>query len=95
MPIWSLTEERVTKLLKEKNAKENELNELLKKSAKDLWNADLDAFTDEWNRTLEKDDEIANKEKNRVAKTKQAKGIKGGKPKKGDDDDYLDYNHRR
>ena len=73
MAIWSLTEERVNKLLKEKNTKENELNELLKKTAKDLWLADLDAFSEEWKITLEKDQEVAQKELSRISKSKVAK----------------------
>src|SRR5271170_873504 len=42
MAIYSLTTERVNSLLKQRGAKEDELNELLNLSAKDLWNRDLD-----------------------------------------------------
>src|SRR5277367_50803 len=42
MAIYSLTTERVNTLLKQRGAKEVELNDLLKLSAKDLWNRDLD-----------------------------------------------------
>jgi len=49
MPIYSLTMERVELLNAEKEAKESELNALLKKSAKDLWRDDLLAFEEKWN----------------------------------------------
>jgi DNA topoisomerase-2 len=49
MPIYSLTMERVNLLNAEKEAKEAELNALLKKTAKDLWREDLDAFEEKWN----------------------------------------------
>jgi len=45
MAIYSLTIERVNTLLKQRGAKEEELNELLKLSAKDLWNRDLDELS--------------------------------------------------
>ncbi|OLL26098.1 DNA topoisomerase 2 [Neolecta irregularis DAH-3] len=48
----------VEKLLKDHELKESELNELLKLSAKDLWNIDLDQFLEEWEVAL-KEDEIA------------------------------------
>lgn len=38
----------MAKLLEERDGKEAELNVLLGKSAKDLWNADLDVFLEEW-----------------------------------------------
>lgn len=48
MAIWSLTTEKVDRLLAERDAKEAELLELLKLSAKDIWNTDLDAVMAEW-----------------------------------------------
>ncbi|KAK9450078.1 DNA topoisomerase [Limtongia smithiae] len=48
MPIWSLTRERYDKLVKERGHKEDDLNILLKKSAKDIWDADLTDFTKSW-----------------------------------------------
>ncbi|KAK9243853.1 DNA topoisomerase [Lipomyces tetrasporus] len=56
MPIWSLTRERYEKLLRERDAKEEELNVLLKKSAKDLWNHDLDEFEKGWKQFLKQDE---------------------------------------
>src|SRR5271170_7508419 len=56
MAIYSLTTERVNTLLKQRGAKEDELNDLLKLSAKDLWNRDLDdlsvAFQDMLNQDI-------------------------------------------
>ncbi|KAK7204117.1 DNA topoisomerase II [Myxozyma melibiosi] len=48
MPIWSLTRERFQRLERERDAKEEELNTLLKKTAKDLWDADLNDFEKSW-----------------------------------------------
>lgn len=48
MPIWSLTQERVEKLSKQIAGLEQEIDELIKKSAEDLWTTDLDAFIAEW-----------------------------------------------
>ena len=44
MALWSLTHERVEVLRAELAAKEAELQALLKKSPKQLWMEDLDAF---------------------------------------------------
>lgn len=57
MAIWSLTRERYERLLKDRDVKEDELNVLLKKSPKDLWNEDLDAFLEKWDIFLEEDRE--------------------------------------
>ena len=61
MAIWSLTRERVEKLLHDRGLKEAELNALLKLSAKDLWKTDLDDFEKEWEKLLEADDILASK----------------------------------
>lgn len=52
MALWALTRERYEKLLQQKGAKEAELNVLLEKSAKDLWNEDLDIFLQSWDEFL-------------------------------------------
>lgn len=56
MSLWSLTRERYEKLLKQKGDKEEELNVLLGKSAKDLWSEDLDAFMVSWQKFLDDDE---------------------------------------
>lgn len=55
MSLWSLTRERYEKLLSQVEEIQRELNELLKKSAKDLWNIDLDEFVEGWHKFLEED----------------------------------------
>lgn len=57
MPIWSLTKERYEKLLKLQGEKETQLNILLGKSPKDLWNEDLDTFMEQWETFLQEDEE--------------------------------------
>lgn len=56
MSLWSLTRERYEKLLQQKGDKEEELNVLLGKNAKDLWNEDLDSFMVSWQKFLEADE---------------------------------------
>ncbi|ORX81622.1 type II DNA topoisomerase [Basidiobolus meristosporus CBS 931.73] len=58
MPIWNLTTEKVDKLIKERDLKESELTALLSLTAKDLWNRDLDAFLEQWDKMQEEDYEI-------------------------------------
>lgn len=53
MPIWSLTKERIEKLLKQIGDREAEIDTLIKLTKEDLWNADLDAFINEWRFQLE------------------------------------------
>ncbi|KAK9236641.1 DNA topoisomerase [Lipomyces kononenkoae] len=77
MPIWSLTRERYEKLLRERDSQEQELNNLLKKSAKDMWSHDLDEFEKGWNQFLEQD-EI---NRNSVAPSAQSKKPKRKIPK--------------
>jgi DNA topoisomerase-2 len=85
MAIWSLTQERVEKLLKQIGDKEEEVDMLIKLSPKDIWNVDLAAFVDEWNTQL---DEEAKRKKKIAGITRRAShklGIgasKGGKKKK-------------
>ncbi|WRT66491.1 uncharacterized protein IL334_003450 [Kwoniella shivajii] len=55
MAIWSLTVEKVNKLLAERDSKEAELIELLKLSPQDIWNTDLDNFLGEWQLCLDND----------------------------------------
>ncbi|OWB67653.1 hypothetical protein B5S30_g3016 [[Candida] boidinii] len=90
MQIWSLTRERYEKLLKQRDEKEAELTELLGKSAKDLWNSDLDEFLLSWDKSLEEYEEQRNSiipdkssKKKRAAPKRPRKAIK----KEADDDD--------
>ncbi|KAH3663440.1 hypothetical protein WICMUC_005966 [Wickerhamomyces mucosus] len=81
MPIWSLTRERYEKLLQQKANKEDELTELLKLTAKDIWNKDLDDFLNSWDKFL-KEDEI---KRTTLVVPKKAKGRKRVAD---NDDDY-------
>lgn len=53
MPIWSLTQERVEKLLKQIGDKEIEIDTLIKLTPQDIWKRDLDDFINEWRFQLE------------------------------------------
>ncbi|PRT56191.1 DNA topoisomerase 2 [Wickerhamiella sorbophila] len=57
MRIMSLTREMYQRLLRQRDETEEELNILLAKSAKDLWNADLDKFMEQWDEFEKKDRE--------------------------------------
>lgn len=61
MAIWSLTQERVEKLLKQKGDKEVEIDTLIKISPKELWTRDLDDFIAEWRFQLEDEAKRAKK----------------------------------
>ncbi|ODQ54837.1 type II DNA topoisomerase [Saitoella complicata NRRL Y-17804] len=95
MAIWSLTREKVAKLNADKDAKERELDELLKLSAKDIWEHDLQAFMEEWHATLETDEKLIADAKSgkkpttgRKAGTKlEARPTLKAKVKRGSDDD--------
>lgn len=90
--MWSLTHERVDKLLRQISDKETEIDDLIKLSPKDLWTRDLDDFIKEWHFQLA--DEKQRKKKiagmGRRASGKLG-GIAGSKPSKrkaaADDDD--------
>lgn len=90
MAIWSLTREKVTKLLQEVANKELEIDELLKLSPKQLWATDLDGFITEWRLALEEDKRRASEgtvKKKRGGKM-LGKGAKGKKKADADDSDY-------
>jgi DNA topoisomerase-2 len=96
MAIWSLTQERVEKLLKQISEKQEEIDTLIKLSPKDIWAVDLEAFMDEWNTQL--DEEVKRKKKiagiTRRASQKlgigAGKGAKSKKKRKTGDSDSDD-----
>jgi DNA topoisomerase-2 len=92
MPIWSLTQERVQKLLNQIGDKEEELTVLTGRSVQDLWNEDLDELLKEWHTQLEEEAKLDRKvrAKGRRASTKLGIGAKGSKKRKGDDSDFDD-----
>jgi DNA topoisomerase-2 len=92
MAIWSLTEERVAKLLRQIGDKEVEIDELIKLTPKDIWTKDLDDFIGEWHFQLE--DAKNRTRKSRAAGRRRsaklgldAKGA-GKRKRKDDDDDF-------
>ena len=94
MPIWSLTKERVEKLLKQVGDKEIEIDILIKLTKEDLWTRDLDDFLAEWRFQL--DDEakrqkkVANMGRRASKKLNIAGGVAGRKRKNDSDDDEFD-----
>ncbi|QNP98066.1 YALIA101S06e03708g1_1 [Yarrowia lipolytica] len=87
MALWSLTKERYEKLLRERDGKEEELIELLKKSAKDIWMDDLDVFMEAYEKFEEQDVEKQQKLDNYTGKKGATKRKRAAKKKAGDDDD--------
>lgn len=93
MDIWSLTQERVQRLMRQIGDKEEEINILISKSATDLWRADLDLLMEEWNRQLDKEE--ADREKKTCSKggcayAKLGVGANDSKKRNADDsDDFV------
>src|SRR3954466_52004 len=95
MPLWSLTQERVDKLLRQISDKEIQMDTLIKLSKEDLWRRDLDDFIAEWRFQLEDEQQrqrnIAKTAKNRRTSKKfkigpAVKKRKGLGDDSGDDD---------
>ncbi|TKS89050.1 DNA topoisomerase 2-beta [Collichthys lucidus] len=76
MPLWCLTKEKVEELLKQRDQKRAELNDLQKKAPEDLWKEDLAVFIEE----LDKLEAQEKEEQNLGKAIKLVKG-KVGKPK--------------
>uniref|UniRef100_A0A667ZNP7 DNA topoisomerase 2 n=1 Tax=Myripristis murdjan TaxID=586833 RepID=A0A667ZNP7_9TELE len=76
MPLWCLTKEKVEELLKQRDHKRGELNDLQCKCSEDLWKEDLAVFVEELDNVeaQEREDQSAGRA------TKLVKG-KVGKPK--------------
>ena len=83
MAIWSLTQERVEKLMKQIGEKQHEIDTLIKLSPKDIWKVDLDAFMDEWNLQLEEETKRKKKIAAITRRASQKLGIAAGKSSKG------------
>ncbi|XP_074542772.1 DNA topoisomerase 2-beta isoform X2 [Halichoeres trimaculatus] len=76
MPLWCLTKEKVDELLKQRDLKKGELQDLQRKSSEDLWKEDLAVFIEE----LDKLEALEREEKSIGKAIKLVKG-KVGKPK--------------
>lgn len=91
MAIYSLTREKIEKLNQQARDKEEELMAMLKRSPKDLWNADLDKFMQEWENDcidFESKAKDGKGGKRKVQKTlRTRKSI--GTGKRDDDDDFF------
>ena len=87
MPIWSLTKERVEKILKQVGDKEIEIDTLIKLSKEDLWTRDLDDFLAEWR--FELNDEAKRQKKFARMDRRASKklNIAAGRKRKTDSDD--------
>ncbi|KAM0563559.1 hypothetical protein ACHAPJ_001283 [Fusarium lateritium] len=89
MPIWSLTAERLERLMQAIEKKKAEHDELLALSEKDLWCRDLDDFMIEWENQIAIDAEIKTSIRRlgrRVSKKIGAGTARGRKAK--DDDEF-------
>ncbi|XP_078520094.1 DNA topoisomerase 2-beta isoform X2 [Lissotriton helveticus] len=76
MSLWCLTKEKIDDLVKQRDSKAKELNDLKRKSSSDLWKEDLAAFVEEL-------DKVENQEKEDILAGFIGKAVKGkvGKPK--------------
>src|SRR2546423_1755190 len=89
MAIWSLTQERIEKLLQQKAIKTEEFESLAKKSPSDLWEADLHEFIEEWRTQTTEANARAKKasQKGRRGSRKLQIGVKSIASRKLDDSD--------
>lgn len=92
MAIWSLTREKIERLLAQAKEQEQELLQYLKLSPIDLWNADLDIFMQEWERIIDEDErELAGtKPKKKGITIRTRKSLTMAKRRKDESDDSDD-----
>lgn len=92
MAIWSLTQERVEKLMRQIGDKELEIDTLIKLSPKDLWTKDLDDLILEWETELAEEEKRAKKNRSKGRRVSNKLGItsKTTKRKAADSDDDFD-----
>ena len=98
MPIWSLTKERVDKLLKQIGDKELEIDSLIKLSKEHLWNMDLDEFIKEWRFQLENETKRQKKaaSQGRRVSSKLKTQVKPlGRKRKHDDSSNSDFSSKK
>ncbi|CRG90833.1 DNA topoisomerase II [Talaromyces islandicus] len=92
MPIWSLTQERVEKLLRQIGDKEMEIDNLIKLSKEDIWRQDLDDFINEWRFQLEderrRERKVAGMGRRQSAKLMTSKTASKKRKVDDDDEDY-------
>src|SRR4030095_9647133 len=92
MAIYSLTNERVERLKKQVTDKQEELNKLLKLSAKDIWTEDLNDLSAAWQGVLEDDILAARNDKSGKKKGTTSKFSKVSRKRVSDvaDREYLE-----
>ncbi|SPO27638.1 probable DNA topoisomerase II [Ustilago trichophora] len=73
MAIYNLTKEKVDKLLKERDVKEEELKVLIGRTPQNLWDEDLARFLELWEECLAEDDRRLKDVVTKVKKGKQPK----------------------
>ena len=86
MPIWSFTQERLDRLKKQIEAKKDQYDELDSKSEKDLWCADLDEFSKEWENQLIMDVDIETSIRRLGRRTSKKIGAGRGRKPKAEDE---------
>ena len=89
MAIWSLTKERIDKILSQIADKEAEIDALIKLSKEDLWKKDLDEFVNEWRFQLAEEARLERKVRNmgrRVSSKLRTQVKPAGRKRKGGDD---------
>ncbi|GAB0132708.1 hypothetical protein EsDP_00001136 [Epichloe bromicola] len=86
MPIWALTAERLDKLNHAIALKKAEHEDLLAKSEKDLWCADLDEFMAEWNAQIALEAELQTQIRRMGRRVSKKIGAGRSRKAKGDDD---------
>ncbi|KAI9674189.1 MAG: DNA topoisomerase 2 [Caeruleum heppii] len=97
MAIWSLTKERIDKLLRQVGDTEAEIDRLIKLSVKDIWSQELEDFITEWRSELDDEHKRQKKVANlgRRASSKLKVGAKGPAARRrkamGDDPDDSDF----
>ncbi|SPO39903.1 probable DNA topoisomerase II [Pseudozyma flocculosa] len=82
MQIYNLTKEKVDKLLQERDVKEDEIKVLLGRTPQNLWDEDLHAFEEEWEKVLA-EDETRHAKKTSMHSGKKGKAAAAAKTKKG------------
>ena len=98
MAIWSLTKERYEKLLRQIGDKQDEIDDLIKKSKEDLWNRDLDEFMAEWTFQLEDEKQRRKKVqgmKRRVSSKLRTQTAPSRKRKNDSDDEAFDVKPKK
>jgi DNA topoisomerase-2 len=96
MAIWSLTKEKIEKLMQQAADKDAELLALLERSPNDLWNEDLDIFMKEWEKSCQEFDNKSlldangKKIKKKQATLEHRKSLPGRKKVKADSDSEFE-----